>query len=69
MSKNEAADQIIRDAIRAGNSSAGDLRKMLGVGGSLRLSSAVKRLGLKASAPGEMKGPHTFYAADTTFSF
>ena len=69
MSKNDETDQIIRDAIGAGTTSAEALRKLLGTGGSLRLSSAVKRLGLKASAPGEAKGHHTFFAADTTFSF
>lgn len=69
MSKHDETDQIIRDAISAGTTSAGGLRKLLGTGGSLRLSSAVRRLGLKASAPGEVKGPHTFFASDTTFSF
>lgn len=69
MNKNDETDQIIRDALSAGTSSAGALRKLLGTGSPLRLSSAVRRLGLEASAPGKMKGRHTFFADDTTFSF
>jgi len=66
MSSN-STDEKIREAALNGTT-AKEIRAALGRGGHFSLSAAIKRLGLKPSKPGTVKGPNTFYDDDTTFS-
>lgn len=61
-------DDTIRTLVNEG-ANVKAIRAALGRGGTLSLSAAVKRLGLKPSKPGTQKGHHTFYDEDTTFTF
>lgn len=61
-------DDIIRALVNDG-ANVKTIRAALGRGGTLALSAAVKRLGLKPNKPGVQKGHHTYYDEDTTFTF
>lgn len=61
------ANKIVSDGVAKGDN-AKTIIATLGQGGHLSLSGAVKRLGLKPSKPGVVKGKYTAFAPDTTFS-